>query len=472
MKNVRIWFWGVLLLAMFCLNGCGKTKAPVEILTFHAFHPNYGEREIGIYIDWQNKSEQKNIDGMILEFVCDGDYEQTFQCYLLEPVEVLPEAHNQKNIIMMPLLESPELEVHSLEVSIVQVNYTDGSVWECERQLPPFVVEVDGEKGKGVFPARLNEAVFFESYAGASETNPVYFQVDWTNISDEASILAVDYQITAKTSDGTIISTEDGENGIQISEYYEDNSKWTASGLHNVIVTHSIYDYGLKQAIQESDVAIYEISISRAVDSQGVVWENSNKENQIVAVLCGKKGYAFQNDISNESVQELINRIADRSEEYGLDLEKPKVFICEQNYCMLRYEDVDIRVELSDTNEVLPDKVAFVYYSKQQLENLEEYVQSCLDQICALRLCICPAVLYDRPYEELMETLKEYNEDHERYLNCEDPFYGVFGKVINIQDVHSDVINCTVIGVGKDLYGLPDDLFWVRENPWIESSIR
>lgn len=296
--------------------------------------------------------------------------------------------------------------------------------------------------------------------------------MDWINISDEASILAVDYQITAKTVDGTIFSTEDGENEIYISEYYGDTLKWISPGSHNENVTHSVYNFELQQAIRENDIAIYEITISRVVDSQGIVWENSNKENQIKTVLFGKKGYAFQNDISNESVQELINRIKGRAGEYELDLEKPEVFISEQSYCVLRYEDVDIRIELSDINEVLPDKVIFVYYSKQENENMEEYVQSCLDQICKLRLCICPAVLYDRPYEELMETLKEYNEDHERYLSCEDPDDGVFGRVVNILDVNNNVINCTVIGVGEDLHGLPEDLFWVRENPWSKLRIQ
>lgn len=434
MKKIQIWFWRMLLFAVFCLSGCGETKAPVEILTFRAFHLEHDEREIGIYVDWQNKSEQKSIDGIILELVCDEDYEQAFQYYLLESVAVLPEAHNQKNIIIMPSQELTDLEVHSLEISILQVNYTDGSIWESDRQLPSLIVEVDEDKGDGVFPARLNEAVFFESYAGASETKPVYFQVDWINISDEASILAVDYQITAKTVDGTIFPTEDGENEIYISEYYGDTLKWISPGSHNENVTHSVYNFELQQAIRENDNAIYEITISRVVDSQGIVWENSNKENQIETVLCGKKGYAFQNDISNESV--------------------------------------DIRIELSDINEVLPDKVIFVYYSKQENENMEEYVQSCLDQICKLRLCICPAVLYDRPYEELMETLKEYNEDHDRYLSCEDPEDGVFGRVVNILDVNNNVINCTVIGVGEDLHGLPEDLFWVRENPWSKLRIQ
>lgn len=470
MRNVRIWVWGILLIAMFCVNGCGKAEEPVEILTFHAFHPKYGEREIGIYIDWQNKSEQKNIDGMILEITCNEDLEQTFQCYLLEPEEVLPEAHNQNNIITMPLEDSPDLAVYSLTVSIVQVNYSDGSIWQDDRGSSSFAIEVDGEKGVGVFPARINEAVFFESSAEANPIDPIYFQVDWTNDSKEANIIAVDYQITAKTSDGAVISTQEGENTIYISEYYANVSEWILPELNNKIVTHHIWDYDFQKAVRENGAAVFEIAVCRVVDSQGIVWDNPNKEDKITAVLCGKKGYPFQREISNESVQELIKRIADRAEQYKLDLEEPKVFISEQNYCVLRYENVDIRVELSDTNEVLPDKVAFVYYSKQQLDDMENYVRSCLDQICALRLCICPAVLYDRPYEELMETLEEYNGDHDKYLDCKDPFYGVFGQVINILDEQSEVINCTVIGVGKRLNGLPENFFWVRENPWVVSN--
>lgn len=152
----------MLLFAVFCLSGCGETKAPVEIPTFRAFHLEHDEREIGIYVDWQNKSEQKSIDGIILELVCDEDYEQAFQYYLLESVVVLPEAHNQKNIIIMPSQELTDLEVYSLEISILQVNYTDGSIWESDRQLPSLIVEVDEDKGDGVFPARLNEAVFLK----------------------------------------------------------------------------------------------------------------------------------------------------------------------------------------------------------------------------------------------------------------------------------------------------------------------
>lgn len=469
MRNTRLVMGGFLLIALFFINGCGKTKEPVELLSFHAFHPDYNREDIAVYVDWRNQSEQKKIDGVILEIVCNEDYNQTFQCYLLEPEEVLPDAHNQENIIMLNQSELPEFEIYSLTASILQVNFTDGSIWESDERSTPLLAKVDGDKGDGLFPVRLNESLFFEGYENPDISDPIYFQADWTNASKEESILAVDYQITAKTSDGSIIFDEEGNDRLYISEYYKDASDWIPPGQNNDIVTHKIYNYEFVKACRSEGAAIYEITISRVVDSKGIVWENPDQDDKIISVSCGKKGYAFGRDVSNASVAELTGLIAERDEQYGLNLEEPQVFIKEQDYCVLRYENVDIRVELSDTNEVLPDKVAFLFYSTYSQEDFESYVQSCLDQICALRLCICPAVLTDRPYEELMEMLKGYNEDHDTYLDCNDLPGGVFGQVINLLDVNSNVMHCTIIEVGRDLYDPFENLIWVRENPWMDN---
>jgi hypothetical protein len=98
---------------------------------------------------------------------------------------------------------------------------------------------------------------------------------------------------------------------------------------------------------------------------------------------------------------------------------------------------------------------------------MENYVQSVLDQVNVLRLCLCPAVLRQEPYEGLLERLERYNEDSATYLACDDPKEGVFGQVISILDADGNEIHCTVVGMGKGLCDLPESLFWVRgENPW------
>lgn len=469
MKFVRILIRGFLLLVLlFCINGCGKTKEPVELLNFRAFHPDSKWEDIVVYVDWVNQSEEKKIDGVILQIVCNEDDDQTFQCVLLEPEAVLPDTHNQKNMIMLQQAELPDLELHSLTASVLQVNFTDGSVWKSNGETLSVTARVDGDRGTGTFPVRLNEALFFEGYENPGMVNPIYFQVDWTNISRQESVLAVEYEITAKTSDGSIISDEKGRDGLSVSEYYEDASKWILPELDNNVVTHYIFDYDFVKACREKGAAIYEIAICRVIDSKGIVWENPDPDDKIISVVCGKKGYAFKTESTNESVAELIKRIADRAEQYELSLEDPLVYIRKQAYCVLRYENVDIRVELSDMNETIPDKVAFIFYSRRPEDDFEGYVQSCLEKISALRLCICPAVLFDRPCEEFMEMLEEYNENPDTYLNCDDWTSGVFGQVVNLLDVNGNVMNCTVIEIGRDLYDPFREMVWVRENPWMD----
>lgn len=467
--NKRWMLLCLMLGILLFLGGCGKEETPVEILTLHAFCPNYDRRDIVLYIDLQNQSGQKEIDGVNLEIACNTDDEQTFQCWLLEPEGILPDMHNQKTLMTLQHSELPEDEIYSLAVSLRQVNFTDGSVWKNENSSPDLTVEVDGEKGTGTFPVRLNEALFFEGSAHPSWVDPIYFQVDWTNILQEGDILAATYRIKAKTSDGSVISNGE-EDGFYIYEYYADNSEWVASGMHNDVVTHSIDDHVFVEKCREKGAVVYEITISRVIDAEGIVWENQDSDGGIVSVLCEKKGYAFQEESTNESVTELISRIAKRAKQYGIEMEKPLVFISEHSHCVLRYENIDIRVELSDTDTVLPEKVAFVYYSKLQYNDMESYVQSVLDQISALRLCICPAVLCQQPYEELMERLESYNEDPDTYLGYDDPSNGVFGQVVNVLNADGETMNCMVIGVGKGLCDLPESLFWVRGvNLWEET---
>ena len=465
MGRKKLIFAGLMLGVLLCISGCGNGKDPVELFALRAFFPEYGKNDIALYIDLQNQGEQKIVDGVCLEMICNEDG-PSFQCWIMEPEGILPAMHNQRTIITLEQGELPEIDIQSLTATLRQVNFTDGSTWRNEEKMFSLTAEVDGEKGAGTFPVRLNEAIFIEGSAEPGVFEPIRFQTDWTNLSEDGSILSVVYQVKAKRPDGTAVFAE-GEEELYIAEYYADDLEWIAPGMNNNVVNHTIYDYDFVETCREKGAAIYEIAITRVVDSTGIVWENPDPEEKIVSVSCGKKGYAFQKTCLNKSVIELIGRVRDRAIQYGIDMEEPQVFVNELGYCILRYDNTDIRVELSNVGEVLSEKVVFVFYSTPQYNDMQNYVQSVLDQVSALRLCICPAVLCQEPYEELTERLERYNEDFGTYLACDDSVGGVFGQVISILDANGDEIHCTVVGVGKGLCGLPESLFWVRgENLW------
>ncbi len=465
MERKEFIFAGLMLGIMICLSGCGRGKDPVELLSFRAAFPAYDRGDIALYIDLRNQDKQRSVDGVCLEMVC-NENGPVFQCWLMEPEGILPAMHNRRTMIMLEQGELPEMEIHSLTASLRQVNFTDGSTWTKEEKTFPLTAEINGEKGTGVFPVRLNETVFFEDSAEPGMLDPIRFQIDWTNLSEESSILSVVYQIKARTAAGSVILVGE-EAELYISECYADQLEWIAPGMNNKVVTHSVFDYEFMKTWREKGAAIYEIAVTRVVDSTGTVWENPYPGEKIESILCGKKGYAFQEVCSNESVLELTDYIAERAKQYGINMGEPQVFVNERNYCILRYDNTDIRVELSDAGEVLQEKVACVYYSRPQYDDMENYVQSVLDQVNVLRLCLCPAVLRQEPYEGLLERLERYNEDSATYLACDDQKEGVFGQVISILDADGNEIHCTVVGMGKGLCDLPESLFWVRgENPW------
>lgn len=132
-------------------------------------------------------------------------------------------------------------------------------------------------------------------------------------------------------------------------------------------------------------------------------------------------------------------------------------------------------MELSDQNEVLPNKIAIVYYSVRQYDNFEVYVQSILNKMDVLRRCICSVSLTDVSSEDIAEALQNYkiNTGGETYFQpilFGTKSYNSFEMVLNVLDENSNVILCDVFAVGEDLYYPPDMLFWVRESPWEEET--
>lgn len=444
---------------LFLTSGCAGIKmSPAKILAFSAFYTSYHSGDIGFYIDWQNFSDEKTVDFLILSISSASEDAQPLRYRILESEGIAPGERNRTKQYEIKQEELPSKETTSLEVSIFQIGYTDGSVWQSGEYPSVVSAKIDGKKGCGAFPVKINEAVFYTS----SETSPfIDFQVDWTNLSETDNIIDVVYKITAKSSYGTAIPAKDGTEAIYVADDFS-TSKWSAPVSDYYNGNKSI----MRLDFSREDAAIYEISVCKAVDSNGIVWENSNEDDRITVIFCGKKGYRFGDNASNPSIQALVHRIAEESQKYELDLEEPEIFVREQSYCVLRYAGVDIRMELSETNKVLPDKVGFIYYSKGLHKQTEANLQAYLDKMCSLRLCICAATLTELPYEEVMQKVEEYNKNSESRIDFKDPAYVTYEAGISVLDKYGVQNPCGVFAVGKDLYDPLTAFFWVRENPY------
>lgn len=455
----------LLLIIPGVLYAYSVIKVPIDFLDFQAFHIDMDSEKIAFYVDCKNPSRGKTVDSIILSVVCNSNEEQTFRYRILEPEGIAPNEHHEY-ISDFSAGELPVQDITAVEIFVSQVAFRDGSAWECNGMQKTAAARVNGNKGTGIFPVRINEALVYEQEMNVFAYDSIHFQIDWSNISEAESIVNVTYKVTAKKADGTVVVDENGNAAAYVSEFYREPSEWVRPISDNGNVTQYIYGSELTKAFRENEAAVYEVSVCRAVTTTGTVWENSDESDFITAIMCGKKGYFFGDDSMNPSIQRVIARIDEESEKYEINLGVPRVFVKDKQYCILRYPDIDIRVELSERNEVISDKVGFIYYSKTQYDNPEEYIQSFHHKTERLRLCICTSVLTGLPYEEVKQKVSEYNNNDKDYIDFEDLSYDTFEEWVNILDEKNELVNCCVFACGKDLYYPPDKLLWVRESPY------
>lgn len=110
------------------------------------------------------------------------------------------------------------------------------------------------------------------------------FQVDWSNISEASSIIGLVYQITAYTPDGSIVYNTNGKPSSFVSCYYQDPSQWIPPSSNNNIFMEKI-PASIALTFMENHASVFEISIYKAIDSFGFIWEAPPKPITIEALL-------------------------------------------------------------------------------------------------------------------------------------------------------------------------------------------
>lgn len=449
MQKKWVYALPLILLVLFCTVRCRTASVPARVLAFNAFYKSYDSGDIGFYIDWRNNSRDKTIDSIVLSISGGIDGEEPLKYHIMEPSGVMPGTRNHISLHTIPQYSLPDGKITSLSVSVIKTRFTDGSIWKKEQDSPDITAKIDGKKGYGIFPVRLNEALAY-----TPSTSFMRFQADWTNLSETDSIIGIVYKITAKSPYGTPVTDLNGNDTVYLTDDYAD-SEWIQPGSDNNVVEQYTW-------YEDHSGSIYEISVCKVIGENGAVWINPDENDRILTIVNSKKGYHFSDHSSNTSVQSLVGRISEESSKCGLHMDSPEIFIKDQNYCILRYDGVDIRVELSENNEVLPVKVEFIFYSKIPFTDETNIPKSVSDKMKALRICVCASVLTDLPYEETIQRVKEYNNNEESGIDFSDPSYETIDYIYQHTDKYFSKIYFGIFAAGLEL-GLPFvDLFWVR----------
>lgn len=129
-------------ICLFLLGGCGKCEeAPVTLLEFNAFHIKDSDDTV-FYIDWKNNSDDKMIDSLMLSVSCQSSNE-SIRYRILEPEDIGPDDYNKTRAFTIGKSELSVAEADTLEIGVLQVNFTDGTVWESDENLTTLLADVE-----------------------------------------------------------------------------------------------------------------------------------------------------------------------------------------------------------------------------------------------------------------------------------------------------------------------------------------
>lgn len=405
-----------------------------------------------MYLEWYN-AENQTADA--LEITFRGNFSDQYQDEEQVVIRLLfPEGVSKGQTGIMDNHEMKFLlDGEQYEAILTKVMYSDGSVYIPE-QKETCTAEVNSIH-EGSFPALLEEMNVYCQYEGDRNRD---INVSWTNASDQP-LKGVIFKVTGWNLDKTVCKNSKGEDAAAYISSFPEGG--ISPGEKSPDYHLNINWFGNSWI---ENACTYDVSIWRAVAQDGTVYENSTGSNNISAVLLGKKGYAFTDSTDSSQVNKLIANLEKAFSEYNLPFENPEIFISKKDFCLLRYEDLDIRAELNEDGSVSKNNVSFVYYFRRSLISDETEKQKILDTCASLRLSVYPTVLTDIPRDEAVGKIEEFNNNDLEYIDFSDTSYDTFEGSALMYDEFKFYYVCMIEACGKNFdYYPPVNLFFAYD---------
>ncbi len=456
-KRCKLLFF--FILCSFILCGCGKSAGGVKIKDLSLYTLEYEADPKNGYmnLEFENTSKNKSID--LLELSFEGNFlvqESSQEEGKVENTTVKYRILDQEGIEPRSAYESTDVSIPGLmdgenyRISISKVRFTDGSSWNAEK-ASSFNVKVNGNKGKGM-PISLEELNYYEKSQDAIVR---FINVLWRNNGDKP-IKGLTYEISCLGSNGEILKDSEGSPKV----IYLDTAK-----------KYSYYpgtindEYSLNFMRSLTDVPIISVRIIKAVAEDGTVYDGSNA-NALRATFLGKKEYAFGN-AKNTEIAKVEKSIRRSLKSLGKSVSAPLIYIREGDFAVIRYDDLDIRIELKDSGKIDPLMASFVSYIpyseyKEKVENNDFF-----DDERDMSIALFTNILTQLSAEELKQKITEFYQNYSTYIDLNDRSYDTLQETSVIKNENGDQVICRINGLGRyfDYYPV-NDLFWAYDSPY------
>lgn len=362
---------------------------PLRFETIHLFTTDMNENSSNAYmsVKWKNLSFIKDIDYVELTIKgLDEGGSNSVKIRTADGICVKPFKSNQKTIYKLPF----DTDSTDYAVNVDVISYADGSQWRNESEGNTLELSMNKETDSGTFPAKIREAM-----AWHNQPDELQYDLSWDSTDEDSGIIALVVRARCYDENGNILSDEEGNNTFYsgITDAFEGDAEL------NALYPGETESTGLFMGAVTNAVDTVRIGLVKAVDTDGNVY-CSDGEPEILLETTGKKGFPFEEKTDNQSLNAFISRMESNFREEGLDYNKPVVYQNE-SFALMRYPDLDVRVEMDASGSVRSGEVSCCKY--MDFSDEKEYAV-----IGKAQIAIMIASMENAEYsDDLREQLKD-----------------------------------------------------------------
>ena len=432
-----------ILIASSVLFGVPFKYKPVRIDNLKIFTIGMDEERSKAYlsISWTNTSFTKSIDYLEVTITGEPNDGQNNSAIIRvsDYKAVTSRSSNYEKIFGLPINSAKG----NYNVHLKKVAYSDGGVWAPDEKSENFQITTNQETQKTELP------IYIESAAALYD--PTLFQSEFELLMETTNaymdIVAIVLEAKCLNDKGAVISDNEGDT---IQYYVLTDADYEPDTLYPIDIwekrTGTVY-----LGENPGKIRTIQLKLIKVIDQDGNVYV-SDKEPEVALDISGKVGYLFNNSTDNKSLNTFIERMENNFALEELPYTKPLIHIG-YDYALLRYSDVDIRVELDEKHEVRDGEISLAKYDVD-IDNAKDVETAYQVQVAAFSA----SMQVDSSNEEIANQIKDlFLSAKDGNINTGDKIYHYLRPYANYLSDKSTVI--LVAAMGDALNYVPVEFF-------------
>lgn len=432
-----------ILIASSVLFGVPFKFKPVRIDNLKMFTIGMDEERSKAYlsISWTNTSFAKSID--YLEVTITGEsndgQDNSATIRVSDGEAVTSRSSNYEKVFGLPINSARG----NYKVHLKKVAYSDGGVWAPDEKSENYQITLNQEKQNIELPVYIGRAVaLYDPYSFQTE-----FELLWETANENINIVTAVIEAKCLNGIGAVVSDIEGDT----SQYHIiTNADYESDTLYPIdLWGKSTGNIHLGE--NTGKIRTIQLKLIKVIDQDGNVYV-SNDEPEVALDISGKVGYLFNDSTDNKSLNSLIERMESNFALEELPYTKPLIHIGD-DYALLRYSDVDIRVELDEKHEVKDGEISLAKYDVD-IDNTKDVKTAYQVQVAAFSA----SMQVDSSNEDIANQIKEqFLSAKDGNINAEDKTYHYLRPYLNYLSDKSTVI--LVAAMGDSLNYVPVEFF-------------